>query len=228
VRPRFVWGPGDTTVLPSIVDMVKAGKFAFIGGGRQRTSTTHVDNTVEGLILAADKGTPGAAYFVTDGEPIVFREWITKLLATRGVEAPGKSVPKPVAGALAAGGETLWKLLRRTEKPPPLTRMAYWVSSARSTTRPPGASSAMCRSSRASRASRTWESNQAKVAAQLVAARRVSFTSRTPGTGTLLPPVAASDPDPPNRACAPFARSQPLRRSPSSWPPLRLPTPSPG
>ena len=128
VRPRFVWGPGDTTVLPSIVDMVKAGKFAFIGGGRQRTSTTHVDNTVEGLILAADKGTPGAAYFVTDGEPIVFREWITKLLATRGVEAPGKSVPKPVAGALAAGGETLWKLLRRTEKPPPLTRMAYWVS----------------------------------------------------------------------------------------------------
>jgi nucleoside-diphosphate-sugar epimerase len=129
VRPRFVWGPGDTTVLPSIVDMIEKGKFAFIGGGRHRTSTTHVDNTVEGLILAADKGTPGAAYFVTDGEPIVFREWIERLVATRGVEAPDKSVPKPVAGALAAGGETVFKLLRRTQKPPPLTRMAYWVSS---------------------------------------------------------------------------------------------------
>ena len=129
VRPRFVWGPGDTTVLPSIVEMIEKGKFAFIGGGRHRTSTTHVDNTVEGLILAADKGTPGAAYFVTDGEPIVFREWIEKLVATRGVEAPDKSVPKPVAGAVAAGGETLFKLLRRTDKPPPLTRMAYWVSS---------------------------------------------------------------------------------------------------
>jgi nucleoside-diphosphate-sugar epimerase len=129
VRPRFVWGPGDTTVLPSIVEMIEKGKFAFVGGGRHRTSTTHVDNTVEGLMLAADKGTPGAAYFVTDGEPIVFREWIQKLVATRGVEAPDKSVPKPVAGAVAAGGETLFKLLRRTDKPPPLTRMAFWVSS---------------------------------------------------------------------------------------------------
>ncbi len=129
VRPRFVWGPGDTTVLPSIVEMIEKGQFAFIGGGKHRTSTTHVDNAVEGMVLAADKGTPGAAYFVTDGEPIVFREWIEKLVATRGVEAPGKSVPKPVAGAVAAGGETLFKLLRRTHKPPPLTRMAYWVSS---------------------------------------------------------------------------------------------------
>jgi nucleoside-diphosphate-sugar epimerase len=127
VRPRFVWGPGDTTVLPNIVSMVKAGKFAFIGGGTHRTSTTHVDNTVEGLVLAADKGRPGAAYFVTDGEPIVFREWIGKLLATQGVEAPDKSVPKPVATALAAGSETLWKLLP-LKGPPPLTRFAVWVS----------------------------------------------------------------------------------------------------
>ena len=128
VRPRFVWGPGDTTVLPAIVDMVKAGKFRFIGGGHHRTSTTHVDNTVEGLVLAADRGRPGAAYFVTDGEPIEFQEWIKKLVATRGVEVPDKSVPKPVAGALAAGSETVWKLLRKTDSPPPLTRMAYWVS----------------------------------------------------------------------------------------------------
>jgi nucleoside-diphosphate-sugar epimerase len=128
VRPRFVWGPGDTTVLPAIVDAVESGKFAFVGGGRHKTSTTHVDNAVEGMVLAADKGKPGAAYFVTDGDPIVFREWIEKLLATRGVEAPDKSVPRPVAAAAAAGGEALWKLLRRTEKPPPVTRMAYWVS----------------------------------------------------------------------------------------------------
>src|SRR4051812_29544666 len=27
VRPRFVWGKGDTTILPSMVEMVRAGKF---------------------------------------------------------------------------------------------------------------------------------------------------------------------------------------------------------
>ena len=44
VRPRFVWGAGDTTLLPAMVEMVKSGRFAWIGGGRQltesRTSTT--------------------------------------------------------------------------------------------------------------------------------------------------------------------------------------------
>jgi nucleoside-diphosphate-sugar epimerase len=128
VRPRFVWGPDDTSVLPAIVDMVESGKFRFIGGGGHETSTTHVDNTVEGLILAADKGRPGEAYFVTDGDPIVFKDWIKKLVATRGVEVPEKSVPKPVAGALAAAGETVYKLLGKTDSPPPITRFAVWVS----------------------------------------------------------------------------------------------------
>ena len=127
VRPRFVWGPGDTTILPTLVDTVKQGRFAWVGGGRHRTSTTHVDNAVEGLILAADRATPGAAYFVTDGEPVVFREWVEKLRATQGVEAPTRSVPRPVAAAAAAGGETIARLLRRAG-PPPVTRMTYWVS----------------------------------------------------------------------------------------------------
>ena len=28
VRPRFVWGAGDTTLLPSIVELVRSGRFA--------------------------------------------------------------------------------------------------------------------------------------------------------------------------------------------------------
>ena len=127
VRPRFVWGPGDTTVLPTIVQAVESGSFAFIGGGTHRTSTTHVDNAVEGMVLAADQGVPGAAYFVTDGDPVVFREWIARLLATRGMEPPDKSIPRPVAAALAATAETAWRLLP-LRGAPPLTRMTYWVT----------------------------------------------------------------------------------------------------
>ena len=93
VRPRFVWGAGDTTLLPVIVAMVRAGRFAWIGGGRHRTSTTHVENTVEGLVLGAKRGRPGNAYFVTDGEPVVFREFIERLLSTQGVDAPSRSLP---------------------------------------------------------------------------------------------------------------------------------------
>src|SRR3954453_5971455 len=86
VRPRFVWGKGASTLLPEIVAMVKAGKFAWIGGGGQLTATTHIDNTVEGLVLAAERGKPGAVYFVTDGEPVVFREVVSELMRTRGVD----------------------------------------------------------------------------------------------------------------------------------------------
>jgi nucleoside-diphosphate-sugar epimerase len=127
VRPRFVWGPGDTTVLPGLVKAVESGRFAWIGGGRHLTSTTHVDNAVEGLVLAADRGRPGAAYFVTDGEPVVFREWVERLLATRGIEVPDRSVPRPLAAALAAAGEAAWRLLGRDGEPP-LTRLGYWMT----------------------------------------------------------------------------------------------------
>ena len=97
VRPRFVWGRGDTTLLPVMTEMVRSGRCAWIGGGRQRTSTTHVDNVVEGLLLAAQRGARGGVYFVTDGEPVVFRDFVTRLLATQGVTPPGRSLPVGVA-----------------------------------------------------------------------------------------------------------------------------------
>jgi nucleoside-diphosphate-sugar epimerase len=127
IRPRLVWGPGDTTIVPALVKAVEAGQFAWIGGGRHLTSTTHVDNTVEGLVLGAARGKPGSAYFVTDGEPAVFREFIGELLSANGVEPPDRNLPAPVARVLATSGETIWGGLR-LKSAPPLTRLAYWLS----------------------------------------------------------------------------------------------------
>jgi nucleoside-diphosphate-sugar epimerase len=132
VRPRFVWGRGDTTILPEIAAAVRAGRFAWVGGGGHLTSTTHVDNVIEGLLLGARRGSPGGVYFVTDGRPVVFREFVSRLLATQGLEAPTRSVPKPVARALAAVSETAWRLLSLPGRPP-ITRFAYWVSALETT-----------------------------------------------------------------------------------------------
>jgi nucleoside-diphosphate-sugar epimerase len=132
VRPRFVWGRGDTTLLPVMTEMVRSGRFAWIGGGRHRTSTTHIDNVVHGLLLGAERGAPGGVYFVTDGEPVVFRDFITRLLATQGVTPPGRSLPAPVASAVATVGETAWRLLPLPGRPP-LTRLAVWVSALETT-----------------------------------------------------------------------------------------------
>jgi nucleoside-diphosphate-sugar epimerase len=128
MRPRLVWGAGDTTLLPEIVAAVRGGKFAWIGGGGHLTATTHVDNVVEGLVVTAAKGRPGEAYFVTDGEPSVFREFVSELLETQGVEPPTRSVPAPVAGAVAAASETAWRAFHLGGEPP-VTRLALWLSS---------------------------------------------------------------------------------------------------
>jgi nucleoside-diphosphate-sugar epimerase len=127
VRPRLVWGAGDTTILPGLVRAVEKGRFAWIGGGHHRTSTTHVDNVIHGLMLGAERGHPGGVYFVTDGEPVVFRDFITELLGTQGVSPGDRNMPAPLAGAVAAGGEGIWKTFRLGGQPP-VTRLAYWLS----------------------------------------------------------------------------------------------------
>lgn len=125
VRPRFVWGAGDTTLLPELVALVRAGRFAWIGGGKHLTDVAHVDNVVQGLLLAAERGRPGEAYFVTDGEPVVFREFVTELLATQGVAAPNRSIPLPVALGVAVAAGWAWKVLPLRGSPP-VDRFAVW------------------------------------------------------------------------------------------------------
>lgn len=117
VRPRFIWGKGDTNLLPEFIDAVKKGNFGWIGGGRYLTSTVHVDNVIEGMLLAAERGVPGSIYFLTDGEPVEFRDFITKMLRSQGVDAGSRNVPRWLARLTVA--LTSWM------KRPPLTRTAF-------------------------------------------------------------------------------------------------------
>jgi len=50
IHPRLVWGPGDETILPNLLEMVDKGRFRWIDGGNWRTSSTHIDNLVHGVL----------------------------------------------------------------------------------------------------------------------------------------------------------------------------------
>jgi nucleoside-diphosphate-sugar epimerase len=123
IRPRFVWGPGDQTILPVLEAMVRSGRFVWIDGGRAQTSTTHIANLVHAVELALERGTGGNAYFVTDEGTTPMREFLTALLATRRVVPPDKSIPGWLARTLGTVTETAWRALGRTSDPP-LTRFA--------------------------------------------------------------------------------------------------------
>jgi nucleoside-diphosphate-sugar epimerase len=99
VRPRFIWGAGDTTLLPALIEATHDGALRWVAGGRHLTSMCHVRNVCEGLVKAAERGAPGGKYFLTDGAPVEFRGFIEAMLRARGVEPPTKSVPHAVAKA---------------------------------------------------------------------------------------------------------------------------------
>jgi nucleoside-diphosphate-sugar epimerase len=121
VRPRLVWGHGDTSLLPKLVAMVRNGQFAWISGGNYLTSTCHVANLCEGILCAVQRGRGGEAYFLTDGEPVEFRMFISDVIRSQGLQPPTRSIPRAVARPLAAATEGLWRLVR-LQRPPPLTR----------------------------------------------------------------------------------------------------------
>lgn len=118
VRPRFIWGKDDTSLLPKLVEAVQNGRFKWIGGGRYLSSTCHVENACEGILLAAEKGRGGEIYFLTDGPPMEFRRFLTDLLATQGVTPGDGSLPHGMAVAIARVSEALWTAFRLPGAPP--------------------------------------------------------------------------------------------------------------
>ncbi|MBD9390301.1 NAD-dependent epimerase/dehydratase family protein [Agrobacterium sp. AGB01] len=127
LRPRFIWGRDDTTALPALVQAVQSGKFAWIGGGTYLTSTTHIGNLCTAVELALGKGRGGEVYFISDGEPVPFRQMVSALVETQGLTVPDKTVPRGVVRIVAAIGDLLGAM-SRGKIIPPLTLQAYATS----------------------------------------------------------------------------------------------------
>ncbi|MBX9746249.1 MAG: NAD-dependent epimerase/dehydratase family protein [Hyphomonadaceae bacterium] len=128
LRPRFIWGPGDTTLLPTIEAMAREGKFMWINGGAAQTSTTHIDNLVHAIALSLTQGRAGEAYFILDDGVRPMRDMIAGMANARGVTLPEKSVPGWVADAIGATCEALWRTLPLPGEPP-LTRFGAMIMS---------------------------------------------------------------------------------------------------
>ncbi|RJF80636.1 NAD-dependent epimerase/dehydratase family protein [Oleomonas cavernae] len=128
LRPRFIWGPGDQTILPMIKAMAASGQWSWFDHGRAVTSTTHVENLVEAIVLALDSGRGGEAYFILDDGERSMHEMISGMAASVGVALPERSLPGWLGHAIGAVLEGTWRTLR-LKGAPPLTRHAAMVMS---------------------------------------------------------------------------------------------------
>ena len=98
----------------------------WFDGGHYLTSTCHVSNVCEGMMLAAECGRGGEIYFLTDGQPVEFRRFITQLLQTQDLNAGNKSIPRWLAQLVASVSEWAWQTFH-LKGVPPLTRATVRV-----------------------------------------------------------------------------------------------------
>ena len=132
IRPRLVWGPGDSTILPNLIEVVDRGVFKWINKGRALTSSTHIDNVLHGIELALQKGQGGECYFITDEEEHSFHHFLSAYLDTAG-RKPGKgNVPAWLARSIAWWAENTYRLLG-IKKKPPITRFSAAIMTANCT-----------------------------------------------------------------------------------------------
>lgn len=128
LRPRFIWGPGDTTLLPTLRKMAAGGQWMWIGGGRARTSTTHIANLVRAIELALSKGRGGEAYFVLDDGVRTMKQMISGIAATENIVLPEKEMPVWLGDLFGRACEAIWGLFGLQEEPP-LTRFSAMIMS---------------------------------------------------------------------------------------------------
>lgn len=103
-RPRAVYGPYDTTILPRILRMAARRRFPLINGGRALADVTYVENLVDAVIaaLGAPEGAWNEVYNISNGSPISIKDWFAQVLEV--FERPFRplDIPEPLAWAVAA------------------------------------------------------------------------------------------------------------------------------
>ena len=144
LRPRLIWGPGDTQILPKLVARARSGRLRLVGNGDNLVDTTYIDNAAQAHVAALEHLHPGAAcagraYFISNGEPWPLREVLNGLLRAADAPEVRKTIPFRVAYALGAACEGAWSALPLSGEPP-MTRFlaeqlstAHWYSMAPAT-----------------------------------------------------------------------------------------------
>lgn len=129
LRPHAMFGPRDTHFIAQLVAKARSGDIThMIGEGQNVVDFTFVENAVYAHILAAEKLVPGAkcagkAYFITNGEPRLFWEFVTQILRQVGCVGPTKYISYNVAYAFAFLMESFhWLVARFINFKPTITR----------------------------------------------------------------------------------------------------------
>jgi nucleoside-diphosphate-sugar epimerase len=96
-----------------------ARQFGFIDRGDYAYSTCHVDNVIEAIGCALERGIGGRAYFINDRETLTFRDFVRMVAGLKNLSIEKlPSMPFALAFFLGRMLEGAWAIARRAGDPP--------------------------------------------------------------------------------------------------------------
>lgn len=138
LRPHAIFGPRDTHFIAELISRARSGEIThMIGSGQNRVDFTYIGNVIHSMIItmhqlsdptvpldcdlsaehqAARERIGGQCYFVTNGEPRPFWQFINTMLNEVGCVGPTKKISFSIAYFIAFIMECFQWLMKRLPK----------------------------------------------------------------------------------------------------------------
>ena len=127
LRPRGLFGIGDTSILPRVINLSQKIGVPLIGDGRQLMDMTCVENVALAIRLAIEAPeAKGEVYNITNGEPRAFRDLLEESLTGLGYPIKYRKLPAALLSGIASCLEFLYKTFNLKGEPA-LTRYTYYL-----------------------------------------------------------------------------------------------------
>ena len=128
VRPRAVFGPGDTVLFPRILRAARMGQLPLFTqrGPPAQGDLIYIDNLCDYLYEAAVREDVTGDFNLTNSQPVVIQDYLAGILNRLGLRPPIRRVPVRLAMHVARAVELAYRVLRLKDEPP-VTRFGVSV-----------------------------------------------------------------------------------------------------
>lgn len=95
VRPGFIYGPGERSWLPRVIDNIAQGKAVLVDGGSRETNVVYVGNLTLAIRACLLNSTAyGQVFNITDGQKVTKKELFDSIADGMNLPRVSKNVPR--------------------------------------------------------------------------------------------------------------------------------------
>jgi len=111
IQPGGIYGPGDHSAMGGIIDQAARGKLPMVSFPKLGMNMAHVDDVVEGILAAHDRGRVGESY-VLGGQLTTMREIVETAAKVGGRRPPRLTMPAWAIKAMVPAAPLVTKAMK--------------------------------------------------------------------------------------------------------------------